>query len=79
MENIFQRLVIMNENDGEFEKNISTAIKLLMNLGNVLVLRTEISPNEQVIIEYESGDRKMGGAYPYWLYPEEFEQITQGG
>lgn len=73
--NKYEQLVIMNEHDGKHEKNILTAIDLLLSTGHILTVRTELSYDEQVIIEYQKEYNELGCAYPYWLYPEEYENV----
>ena len=63
------------DNFEEYKQMIGDIVNALLQLDYLMVIRTELGVNEQVIIEYQYADKQMGDAYPYWLYPEEAETI----
>ena len=69
-------LVLCSEdysNENEFRNNIVEAIMLLTGAGYICVVREdEIGI---ITIEYENFDQSYGKPYPYWLTPEQAENI----
>ncbi len=60
----------------EFENAIKDAIMVLLNNDYIMTVRYDEKGLGIVVIDYESDDREFGGAYPYWLMPEEYESIV---
>ena len=59
----------------EFENAIRDAVMVLLNNEYIMTVRYDEKGLGIVVIDYESDDRKFGGAYPYWLKPTEYESI----
>lgn len=59
----------------DFEDSIKTAVMLLIDNNYIVTVRYDEKGLGIVCIDFESDDRKFGGLYPYWLFPEELEQI----
>lgn len=59
----------------DFENSIKIAVMLLIDNGYICSVRYDEKGLGIVCIDFESDDREFGGLYPYWLFPEEYEQI----
>ena len=59
----------------EFENAIRDAVVLLLNAEYIMTVRYDEKGLGIVAIEYDHGDQKVGGAYPHWLMPEEWESV----
>lgn len=58
----------------EWQNEIIKATMLLANAGYIMVSRLE--DFDVFVIEYEYEDKEFGCAYPYWLLPEEYENVS---
>ena len=59
----------------EFENAIKKAIRVLLDNNYIMTVRYDDKGFGIVAIDFNYGDQSIGGAYPYWLMPEEFESI----
>ena len=59
----------------EFENAVKTAVMLLLNEDYILTIKYDDKGLGIIWIHYNYADQNIGGSYPYWLSPEEFEQI----
>ena len=62
------------ETETDWELAISNAVMMLLNANYIMTVRYDEKGLGIVVIEFEHDDR-YGGAYPYWLEPEEIEQV----
>lgn len=60
----------------EFENAIRDAVMVLLNNEYIMTVRYDEKGLGIVVIDYESDNQEFGGAYPYWLEPEELESIV---
>lgn len=61
----------------EFFNAISAAVKVLLQAGYIMTVRYDEPGLGIVCIEFDHDERSLGGAYPYWLLPEEIEQVER--
>ncbi len=59
----------------EFENAIKNAIILLLDAEYIMTVKYDEKAFGHVLIEYECDNVSLGGQYPYWLYPHEYESI----
>lgn len=60
----------------EWKIAVSNAVMLLLDAEYIMTVRYDEKGLGIVVIEFEHDDRTYGGAYPYWLEPEEIEQVV---
>lgn len=60
----------------DWELAIGNAVMMLLNADYIMTVRYDEKGLGIVVIEFECDKPKYGGAYPYWLEPEEIEQIV---
>lgn len=63
------------DSDAEFKNAIKDAISVLLENDYIMTVRYDDRGLGIVVIDYDSADRKLGGVYPYWLLPEEWESL----
>lgn len=63
------------ETETDWELAIGNAVMMLLNADYIMTVRYDEKGLGIVVIEFEHDDR-YGGAYPYWLEPEEIEQVV---
>lgn len=59
----------------DWELAIGNAVMILLNADYIMTVRYDEKGLGIVVIEFEHDERSYGGAYPYWLEPEEIEQV----
>ena len=59
----------------EFEDAVKTAVMLLLNEDYILTIHYDEKGLGIICIRYNYADQSMGCDYPYWLSPEEIEQV----
>lgn len=59
----------------EFENAIRDAVMVLLNNNYIMTVRYDEKGLGIVAIDYNYADQAYGGAYPYWLMPEEIESV----
>lgn len=64
------------ETETDWELAIGNAVMMLLNADYIMTVRYDEKGLGIVVIEFEHGERSYGGAYPYWLEPEEIEQVV---
>lgn len=74
------QLVIVKENfetQEEYENSIKDAIMLLLNNNYIMTVRYDANEKDLgiVVIEYNHAEKEWGSEYPYWLKPDEIDQI----
>lgn len=57
----------------EFKNAIKDAISVLLENDYIMTVRYDDRGLGIVVIDYEADNLEFGGAYPYWLMPEEWE------
>lgn len=67
------------DNQHDFEEMIKNAVMLLLNNDYIATIRYDEKSLGIVAIEYDYDDASYGSYYPYWLLPEEIEQIELEG
>lgn len=60
----------------EFETAVKTAVMLLLNEDYILTIKYDDKGFGIIVIHYDYADRSYGCDYPYWLSPEEIEQVN---
>ena len=60
----------------EFEDAIKRAIMVLLENDYIMTIRWDEKDMGILCIDYEDDDVSIGAAYPYWLYPEEWESVV---
>lgn len=60
----------------EFENAIKDAVMVLLSNDYIMTVRYDEKSFGIVAIDYNYGDESFGDAYPYWLMPEEWENIV---
>lgn len=60
----------------DWELAIGDAVMMLLNADYIMTVRYDEKGLGIVVIEFEHDDCSYGGAYPYWLEPEEIEQVV---
>lgn len=63
------------ETETDWELAIGNAVMILLNADYIMTVRYDEKGLGIVVIEFEHDERSYGGAYPYWLEPEEIEQV----
>lgn len=63
------------DNQHDFEEMIKNAVMLLLNNDYIATIRYDEKGLGIVAIEYDHNDASYGSYYPYWLLPEEIEQV----
>ena len=64
------------ETETDWELAIGNAVMMLLNADYIITVRYDEKGSGIVVIEFEYDDRDYGGVYPYWLEPEEIEQVV---
>ena len=64
------------ETETDWELAIGNAVMMLLNADYIMTVRYDEKGSGIVVIEFEYDDRDYGGVYPYWLEPEEIEQVV---
>lgn len=59
----------------EFECAIRDAVMLLLDAEYTMRIRYDDKGLGIVVIEFNPADATWGDRYPYWLLPEEFENV----
>ena len=59
----------------EFENAIKDAIMVLLSNDYIMTVRYDEKGLGIVSIDYDYDDQQLGGSYPYWLTPEEFDNV----
>lgn len=64
-------------NQEDFENAVKKAIMVLLDNNYIMSVDYDANDKEMgiVVIDYDYADKEYGGSYPYWLLPEEFENI----
>lgn len=60
----------------EFESAIKRAVMVLLENDYIMTVRWDEKGMGILCIDYEDDDVSIGAAYPYWLYPEEWESVV---
>lgn len=60
----------------EFENEIKKAVMLLLNSEHIMTIKYDEKGLGIVSIKYDIDDQSLGGYYPYWLSPTEFESVV---
>ena len=60
----------------EFEDAIKRAVMVLLENDYIMTIRWDKKGLGILVIEYDKGDCSIGGLFPYWLYPEEWESVV---
>lgn len=63
------------DNQHDFEEMIKNAVMLLLNNDYIATIRYDDKGLGIVAIDYDYDDASYGSYYPYWLLPEEIEQV----
>lgn len=64
------------ESQEKFENAIKDAIMVLLNNDYIMTVRYDEKNFGIISIEYNYAEQEYREAYPYWLFPEEFESIN---
>lgn len=61
----------------DFENAIKEAITVLLNNNYIMTVKYDCNEKNLgiVVINFNYADKSIGGTYPYWLYPHEYESI----
>ncbi len=59
----------------EFENAIKDAIMVLLSNDYIMTVRYDEKGLGIVSIDYDYDDQQLGVSYPYWLTPEEFDNV----
>lgn len=62
----------------DFQNAIRDAIMVLLNNDYIMTVKYDEKGLGIVEIDYESCDQELGAPYPYWLTPEEAENVSMG-
>ena len=60
----------------EFEDAIKKAVMVLLENDYIMTVRWDEKGLGILVIEYDKSDRCIGGPYPFWLLPEEWEGVV---
>jgi hypothetical protein len=60
----------------EWEMAIESTVTMLLRADYIMTVRNEEKGLGIVSIDFETDKREYGGAYPYWLEPEEVECVV---
>lgn len=62
--------------EAEFENEIKKGVMVLLNAGYTMTIRYDDGKEGGVVVvDYNYENLELGGRYPYWLSPEEFESV----
>ena len=61
------------ETKEEFKQRLTEAITVLLESEYICTVRAE--GNDIIVIRYDYDDKSYGSPYPYWLTPEQWENI----
>ena len=64
------------DSEEAFKNAIRDAIMVLLENDYIMTVRYDAKGLGIVVIDYDSDDQSIGGAYPYWLIPEEYESVA---
>ena len=59
----------------EFENAIKRAILVLLENEYIMTVRYDEKGLGIVCIDFNESDQSLGCAYPYWLFPEQIENL----
>lgn len=59
----------------DWKQAIADAVMLLLNANYIMTVKYDEKGLGIVSIEYDYDNPSMGGPFPYWLSPEEFDMI----
>ena len=77
--NSVNQLAIMRDDFKTFEEYqdaVGKQLLMLLKFGYIVVARTELNSDEQVIFDYDF-DKDYGNPKPRWLTPEQEERIEE--
>jgi hypothetical protein len=60
----------------EWEMAIESTVTMLLRADYIMTVRNEEKGLGIVSIDFETDKKEDGGAYPYWLEPEEVECVV---
>ncbi len=60
----------------EWEMAIESTVTMLLKADYIMTVRNEEKGLGIVSIDFETDKKEYGGAYPYWLEPEEVESLV---
>ena len=60
----------------DWEMAIESAVTMLLKADYIMTVRNEENGLGIVSIDFETDKKEYGGAYPYWLEPEEVESLV---
>lgn len=60
----------------EFENAIKRAVMVLLENGYIMTIKYDEPGLGIVWIQYDDADEAMGGYYPAWLLPDEYNSIV---
>lgn len=66
------------ESKEDFENAIKDAVMVLLNNNYIMTVKYDEKGLGIVSIEYNHVEQEFGDAYPYWLFPEEWESVEWG-
>lgn len=56
-------------------KDVCETIRILLDAGYITTVRYDEPGLKILCVEFESADKSLGAAYPYWLTPEQVETL----
>lgn len=65
------------ESQEKFESAIKNAVMLLLDADYIMTVRYDEPSLGIVVINYEAADQSWGCPYPYWLSPEESDNVMR--
>ena len=74
----FQEIVLCADHyakKSDMFEALGALIKILLDAGYIMTIRYDEPGLGIVVIDFNYADEEFGGPYPYWLEPEEQEQI----
>ena len=74
----YNEIVICKSNfnsNEEFENAIKRAVMVLLENNYIMTIEYDEPGLGIVWIKYEDSDESLGGSYPVWLSPEEYDSI----
>lgn len=63
------------KSEQDWKQAIADAVMLLLNANYIMTVKYDEKGLGIVSIEYDYNCPSMGGPFPYWLLPEEFDMI----
>lgn len=60
----------------DFENAIKKAVMVLLDNDYIMTVRYDEPGLGIVCIDFENADESTGGAFPYWLTPEQWESVA---